>query len=88
MMTAEGPALHFLLPSTSCVEVGSVTDGPMPQDSIPFRPGVRNGVKLISPSPVAVPPPVPGISSSSPGVKRDTEITGITVRVTMCQSPK
>lgn len=63
-------------------------DGPMPQDTAPVRPGVRNGVKLMSPNPVAVPPPVPGISSSKPGVNRDTEITGMTVRVTTCQSPK
>lgn len=31
--------------------------------------------------PVAEPPPVPGISPSTPGVKRDTEITGMTVRL-------
>ena len=42
--TAEGPALHFSLPSFSSVAVGKLIDGPMPQVMSPLSAGERKPV--------------------------------------------
>src|SRR5262245_4831079 len=70
--TADGPALHFSVPSRESVAVGNVNAEPRPQVNLPGLAGERNRVGLMSPRPKAL---------GNPGAGDGMLMTGVIVRV-------
>lgn len=78
---ADGPALHFRVPSRSSVAVGIVIEGPRPQIAKPGFAGEKINVVLISPNPNVSPPVIPAGSSGKPLTRSGTYMRGTIVRV-------